>query len=614
MKTWTRIPVCVAIVAGVCLSAGAAENLVKNPGFEMKDGRLDGWTDRTATKQKLSNDADAGNPQGKPALRVDVTADGGSSSHGQILQTIAVKGNTAYKLEMDVKASRERMAYVQIKLMEGKSETTRLVTEANAGANSWETQSKEFTTAPGTTGVQVICRFRMSSGYVNRTAWFANPRLAEAAGEATSQPAASQPAESTSTKPFALKQEEPKVTETGKDAYVTPEGAGAKDGSDWANALAGNDGGLQKAWDLAGPGNTVHVGGGVYKNPSVTLTAGGAGLDRPKSLVGVDRGGSRPVFLGTWTKDKPSAGSALMVIPAGVSFVEIRNLEVRGYKTVLSARGRNHGLRIAKVDVQDSRDAFWFEGGATTEEPDAGSSDIVLRDSTITRYTKRGVRILEGVSRMRVINVTVDAGGKDYAAEVFPMGFAVQGNAHSKAKGVADRDIVFVNCEARGNYHDAGADKYWNADGFCAESNTYNLTYVNCRAFDNTDGGWDIKSKNAVLIDCVSARNKRNFRFWSEAVMVRCTGQDAVKRGGTGTAAGLHVVRGSVYVYGSTFRNNPIGVDIDTPYTKPVTVTLTDCTVVPGNGKAESATVEDGGVLRVIGGSVPGAGSTEAKK
>ncbi|MNC26257.1 hypothetical protein D3C75_743800 [compost metagenome] len=80
---------------------------------------------------------------------------------------------------------------------------------------------------------------------------------------------------------------------------------------------------------------------------------------------------------------------------------------------------------------------------------------------------------------------------------------------------IIDHDITFNDCTASNNYKNAGPDAYWNADGFCAEKASDNITYNRCTAFGNTDGGWDVKSYNTYLNDCVSYGNKRAYRFWS---------------------------------------------------------------------------------------------------
>lgn len=534
----SRMAHCAALSL-ICAATHAAErNLLVNP--EFKDGQTGGWTDRSATRQNVTAGKGDGLPDGVNALRVEVVKDGGSS-HGQILQFAKARPGVAYRVRARVKADMPEMAYVQVKQMKGKNEGERLSTGTNKATGGWEVLEKEFTTAADTTAIQVLLRYRMNAGCVGKSAAFALPTLI-ALDDGDTPPPPFQP-------PRAV---EPVVADVGVDSYVTPTGAGRQDGSDWDNAFAARNGGLQAAWDRAGPGNTVRVAGGDYGAATLAIRSGGASLEQPKGLVGVDRGVPgfpRPVFTGPWTKENPASGPTFLSLSPGASFLTLANLEVRNYKSVLVAKGPNLGLRILDIDAQDCRDAFWIEGGATAALPDSGSHDLVMDGCDVLRYTKRALRTMDGVHDMKVLNCTADAGGKENCTEVFPIGFHILGNYNSKAANVRDHHIEFVNCEARNNWHDAGPDKYWNADGFAAERNTSDLTFVNCRASGNTDGGWDLKTTRPTWINCVSVRNKRNYRVWTqpegaESRFVNCLSAFATDYGNRGHDVGFWIQAG----------------------------------------------------------------------
>jgi hypothetical protein len=383
------------------------------------------------------------------------------------------------------------------------------------------------------------------------------------------------------------------------DRYVLPEGAGTKDGSSWANALDASAGGLQKGWDAISPGDTCFVGGGNYKGVTLILRNGGT-EGRYKKLAGVERNGQRPVFVGSWTKEQPAKGPDFLSAREGVGYWSVENLEIRNYRTgIVSTGGRHTGVRIINTDVMGSRSGIELTGGAPAARPALCSHDIVIRDCEFVGYTKRGMRFQGGNHDVRVVNCLADAGGKTWAVEPFQMDFAVQGSETSskQSTGAApDHDITFEGCVARNNYNDAG-DKYWNADGFVAEGTPYNLRYVNCRATDNTDGGWDDKSRNPVLINCVALRNKRNFRFWTRDGVARlsnCVGAFSVMPGGTGTSTGLWT-QGSVLAEDCTFHNNGIAVDLDKAQAR---VELRRCVLsADAARKGVPSTVEEGGKL-----------------
>lgn len=344
--------------------------------------------------------------------------------------------------------------------------------------------------------------------------------------------------------------------------HVTPEGAGRRDGSDWANALPGA--GLEAAWEGLPPGGRCLLGSGEYRGLTLGIASGGAGPDRMKRLVGADTGRGAPVLLGTWKKEDKGKGAPCIRLSKGVSWVEIRGLTIRKHRDGIytsSSEGRHVGLRIADVAIEESRDALTLAGGAPDDAPELGSHDIVVRNCRFMHYTKRALRIRGGCYDVRVVDCVADAGGKEWFVEAFPVGFNVMGEQGvPKGSAVTDHDITFVNCTSRGNYHENGK-KYWNADGFCVERPCYGIRYYRCRAFDNTDGGWDDKSRDPLVVGCVAFRNKRNFRFWSrgEARLLNCIAGFAMKRGGSGGADGLWA-SGNVRASRCTFHNNRTGI------------------------------------------------------
>ncbi|MEK3883744.1 sugar-binding protein [Paenibacillus sp. PL2-23] len=343
------------------------------------------------------------------------------------------------------------------------------------------------------------------------------------------------------------------------DRYVTPQGAGSMDGSSWANAFAGDTaGGLQAAWDATGDGHTLFVGSGTYTVPqTVELTRGGTDESSWKRLLGVDTGAGAPVFQGDYTLSNQVQRS-LIDVPLGVSYWHIENIVIRNYYYGVYANGQHEGVRVIDVDMHDMSDGVYMWGRATRSNPDAGSHDIVIKGGHYTNYTKSAVRFRNGNYNASVIGVTADAGGQaNYAAGSFPMGFRIGNSPESEY--IFDHDIVFQDVVSSNSWHENGGN-YWNGDGFAAERQTYNLTYVRSKAFDSTDGGWDDKSINPVFIDTVAFGNKRNYRIWSadKAVFIRSIGAYSYKRGGNGDSLGLWVgsAVGKAELYYSTLYNN----------------------------------------------------------
>jgi len=369
----------------------------------------------------------------------------------------------------------------------------------------------------------------------------------------------------------------------GADVYMSLDGAGSKDGSSLENSLSfkGDEASLQKAWDSLAPGSTLFLDGGEYPAKQLIVKADGKNEKELRKISGKAKDGKLPVFTGDWGKNDKDKGFTVFKIAKGSTWWAIENFEI--VKCKIGVEIENPGNvsfgRIENISMKEMREGVIITGGATVLNPEIGSHDILIRNCRVEKYTKRGFRFKDGCYNITVENCYADAGGKEWATEAFHMGFSSQGGS----EGVSDHDITFINCEARNNYWDAG-EGYWNADGFCAERNSYNLTYIGCSAFDNTDGGWDLKTLNPLLIGCVALRNKKDFRFWSAepgTVMVRCLGAYAFKRGGNSEETGLWTT-GKVFAYKCSFVDNPYSIVFNNWHVTPeqeknMKVLLEDC-------------------------------------
>ncbi|WFB35171.1 hypothetical protein P3T73_13480 [Kiritimatiellota bacterium B12222] len=368
------------------------------------------------------------------------------------------------------------------------------------------------------------------------------------------------------------------------DLYMLPQGAGDQNGVDWDNALSYEQGenGLQEAWEKLGAGDTLFLGGGAYTAKRTTLSADGTKAEDVKTLKGVTLNGQRPVFTGDWQKEDKGKGFPMLTIASGSTWWAIENLVIKNCREAVTTAspGRVSNGRIVDVDVEGTRDAFIFLGGAYASKPEIGTHNIEIRDCDVLHYTKRGFRFRDGCYDITVVNCTADAGGKEWYVEPFPMSFNVIGG--SKGSGVFDHDITFIDCIARNNYHEKAGNSYWNADGFCAESTAYNLTYIRCESYGNTDGGWDDKSPNPLLIDCIAKDNKKNYRFWNQEPGVlfwNCISETPFKRGGNSNTVGLWT-GGRARIYNSSFLDSAVPLEINTYKVTPEKKAMMNITVV----------------------------------
>lgn len=373
-------------------------------------------------------------------------------------------------------------------------------------------------------------------------------------------------------------------TAAAAEVHVLPAATGSGDGSSWANALAADSARLDQAIAALAPGDSLRLGSGEYRNLALTVAnAGGEG--RPIAIVGVDTGAGLPLLIGTWQASDPAKGPTLFSLKPGTRHLLIADLQVRNYQELVGIRaGGVRDCRFRNLQAREVRSGFELSGGTDAAKEESWNERLVIERCSFTNYTKRGVRFRRGNRACQVLDCVADAGGKAFATELWQTGFSLEGDRNAGKEGRAplpDHDIRFERCIARNNHHDNG-DKYWNADGFTAESGNYGVSYLDCEATGNTDGGWDDKSPGVRLVRCRSSGNKRNYRFWSPvdrpAVLEECQSGPAVKAGGSGDAAGVWI-KGGLQAVRCTFAAQPKVLSVDGPAARAV---FSACTFTAG--------------------------------
>ncbi len=556
---------CVMAVMVFCGASVRADDLLKNGDFtQEKEGKPVAWK-ITENPQKVTLDK----PEGKSgALKIEIVQENGKNL-GEIGQTIKIQKNKKYRVSADLMSSKPGVGLVMIKPRQGRKELDRIT--LGVSATEWKTYSKEFESG-NADDVQVLVRFVQKPEMVGESCWFSGIKL-ELIGDGTAAAAAA---------PV-----EPAIAPPSTDQYVTVTGAGDKSGRDWANARAAASGGLQSAIDAAGSGNTLYIGSGTYEGVALNISAGGSSSGALKTIAGKDTGSGLPLFRSDFDKSNPArTGATLFNLPEGISYVQIKDIKVEDYRIAVILRGQNRGVRIDNVDVTRCRDAFWIEGGAIAGQNDSGTRDLLVQNCDVKFYTKRLVRMMGGVSQAQFINCHGDAGGKDWATEPFQMGFQI---STPNQKDVTDHHITFTDCSAANSYNEGKG--YWNGDGFCSELAASDLIFIRCSAFNNTDGGWDIKSPRCKWIDCIAIGNKRNYRIWLQpganaTFMENCLSAFATDRGNLKHYAGYwFLAGGDVTMTRCTAWGDPVALSVETKDpSKGTRIVLNKCLLSPENG------------------------------
>jgi len=343
------------------------------------------------------------------------------------------------------------------------------------------------------------------------------------------------------------------------EVYVTPEGAGPKDGSNWDSAYGA--GSLSQAVGKLKPGDTLSLGGGTYAEVTLNINVHGTAA-APITIRGVDRGDGLPTFTHTWSIGDPSKGATAIRLSSEASHVALENLRIDGYRTGVFADDTSDAesrtnLSFRDIDVTHCRYGFYL----------SDCDNLLIEDCNLVRYSKHGFRLEQGCQRVVFRRCLADCSQGDAEwekhTELLPFGFNINNG------GRPSSHITFEDCTAANNMMPLQKNRYKNGDGFVIEGNTTHVTFVRCRGIRNQDAGYDLKVDDVKLTDCIAIGNGRQLRIWTTATVENCY----FGYGGTGVWSN----GGPITVTGCTFYN--LGVAAMTDDRAKLPITLTDCLI-----------------------------------
>lgn len=304
------------------------------------------------------------------------------------------------------------------------------------------------------------------------------------------------------------------------DYYMTLTGAGAKNGSDWANAFDAST--IQTTINTTvQPGDTLYLGGATssggatYGDKRFTLSASGTS-SAPKRLIGVDLGYGMPQFVGIQT----TRSYTTITLADTVSYWTIKNIYIGHRDVGLATSGAGHlGLVIDGVIAHDIRSAcFSF----------ADCDNIVVKNCRAERYSSLGFMFVNSCDGVTVQNCVADCTGTGATDDPAwrancsgPVGF----NFHVKNSTAAfNTNILLEDCESLNNDEDtADTSDYEQGDGFKTEASNQGVTLVRCKSYLNQDAAYDLKGADQTLQDCIAVNNKRyGFKVWYDGELVNC--------------------------------------------------------------------------------------------
>ena len=319
--------------------------------------------------------------------------------------------------------------------------------------------------------------------------------------------------------------------------YISPTGAGDKSGSSLDNAAP--IGALDAQIVKAGAGGEVLLiaDAGTY-NIAGTIPVSHGGADGlPVTIRGIDHLGNAMAaqFSGTRPVDwhaGDAAGNELFKLGSGANHLAFQDIDISNVGTAFRASADIADITIQQDDGHNVR--RFFEDLASSGT--ASVTGLTIRDVTVTGFSREAIRLQYDTHDVLIDNVHGDMAGE--VGDDLPEGVHLDGTVHN----------VLISNTTMANVQSVGSGStYLNGDGFATERGVYSVQFENTAATGNSDGGYDLKSTDTVLIGAVASENGRNYRLWGDITMSDSVGLNPVWRGGSSEqnqvwiAAGAHV-------------------------------------------------------------------------
>lgn len=300
--------------------------------------------------------------------------------------------------------------------------------------------------------------------------------------------------------------------------HIAPDGAG--DGSSWAHAA-----GFHAIADLLEhlePGGEILIAAdrGEYALQEPMEIARGGRASQEVYIHGVNSQTGAPMAaLLRGNRSAEEEGIEAFKLMRGANYLKFSHFD---FRDIGNGAFRTSGA-VSNITIEDC--AFeniyrFFENTAGNGEGHASLDRFVLRRC-------RGSRVQRGFLRVRYNSrngLIEDCAAQGQANEggLIPVGCALD----DRANNITYRRVVMEG------FQQLNGGEYWNGDGFSDEPDNSAIRYEACEARGSTDGGFDCKSRNVVLENCVAEDNKRNFRLWGDrATMTGCISRNPNFRG-----------------------------------------------------------------------------------
>jgi hypothetical protein len=295
------------------------------------------------------------------------------------------------------------------------------------------------------------------------------------------------------------------------DVYITPAGAGAKTGNDWANAKDATT--IGASITALANGETIYLGSGAYGDRRFTISTSGTATAR-KAIVGVDTGGGLPSFVGIQT----TRSYTTFAFASGASYWTLKDIKIEHRQWGVTSAGANQGLIIDGLQIRDIRDnAFSF----------TDADNLLIQNCRAARYAEIGFRFNHSCDNVTIKNSVADCSDTGLVDDVpyrssvnSPVGF----DFHTKASTAPpNTNILIEDCESLNNDEDtADTGDFEQGDGFKMEGSNVGVTIRRCRSYRNQDAAYDLKGTNQLIEDSYAGHSRYGFKLWYDGTLNNC--------------------------------------------------------------------------------------------
>lgn len=208
-----------------------------------------------------------------------------------------------------------------------------------------------------------------------------------------------------------------------------------------------------------------------------------------------------------------AAALAAVVVVAGGPFTRALRQEAHA---ISKARGHGHGHMKAGGGEAEINLKGVMENTVVGPLTVSGSYRVVesgknlsMRNLRIqglvgTELQRDGIRLRGDIDGATIQNFKLSMRGQPQTDPNLPIGIAVQ----------SGRGIKISDGQVSGFQMVRIPGKYTNGDGIASERKVDDLTITRVVSRNNSDGGFDLKSRNTKLDQLRSENNGRNYRFW----------------------------------------------------------------------------------------------------